>query len=273
MTWTSLLPVWARALESRRPRPLFDDHLADRFLTAYAGELGPLPELGIETSPLWSAVFHGVTVRTAYFDAAIRRAGAPQVVVLGAGLETRAYRLGLGPEVTVFEIDRAETLSFKERVLAGEEPTCQRVPIVAEVGVDDLGALLKAAGLDPSVPTVWLAEGFLFYLTPAQAGNLLDETAALSAPGSVLLGEVFDRPYRADDLPVEQMTAEDAATWLRFVAAFRGTPAIPVPAAWLAAHGWTAVEVTDQVGVGASLGREAPAFYERARDWLFEGRH
>lgn len=271
MTWTSLLPAWARALESRRPRPLFTDPYADRFLSAYAGELGTLPDLGIETSPLWEAVFFGVTMRTAYFDAAFRRIAAPQVVVLGAGLDTRAYRLGLGPEVTVFEVDRAETLEFKQRVLTGEEPTCRRVPVVGELGTDDLTGLLNTAGFDDSLPTVWLAEGFLFYLTRPHADALLDEMATLSAPGSALLGEVFERPYRENDLPVDRMSDDDAATWRQLVAAFRTSPAIPVPATWLAAHGWTAIGVTDQVELGDSAGREAPALYSRARDWIFEG--
>lgn len=272
MTWTSLLPVWARALETRRPRPLFTDPFADRFLTAYAGELGTLPHLGVETSPLWEAVFYGVTMRTAYFDAAVQRSSAPQVVVLGAGLDTRAYRLGLPPGVTVFEVDRAATLDFKERVLADEQPTCRRVPVVAELGADDLTGLLKSAGFDHRLPTVWLAEALLFYLTQSQAEALLEEMSGLSAPGSVLLGEVFDRPYRENDLPVEAMDDTDAATWRQFVTAFRTSPSVPVPAAWLATHGWTAIEVTDQVGLGKTFGREAPSFYERARDWIFEGR-
>ncbi|GAB2627424.1 S-adenosyl-L-methionine-dependent methyltransferase [Paractinoplanes abujensis] len=273
MTWTALLPAWARALETRRPHPLFEDPLAERFLARYAGELGPLPDLAVATSPLWSAFAYSVAIRTTFFDAAVRRAGVPQIVVLGAGLETRAYRLGLGPEVTVFEIDRAATLAFKERVLAGERPTCRRVPLAAEVGADDLAAVLKGAGFDPAVPTAWLAEGFLFYLTPEQAGDLLDGMAALSAaPGSALIGEVIGRSYDPGDLPVELMSEEEKATWLALVAAFGRAPEVTDPAAWLAGHGWSATEVTDQIALGTALARPAPEFYTGLQNWIFSAR-
>jgi len=276
MIWTSLLTAWARALETRRPGALFADPLAERFVTAYAGELDPdggLPALGPLTehasSPLWDVAIYGITMRTAWFDAAIRRSPRPQMVVLGAGLDTRAYRLGL--DATVFEVDREATLGFKESVLAGLQPTGRRVPVVAELGVDDLPGLLKAAGFDPARPTLWLAEALLFYLTPDQVDALMHDIGALSAPGSVLLAETLERPYRESDLPAERFSPADAATWRQLVAAFEGGIEVGAPGSWLATHGWTTANVTDQVALGQRYGRPADPFYARVRDWIVEG--
>ncbi|AGL17366.1 SAM-dependent methyltransferase [Actinoplanes sp. N902-109] len=280
VTWTALLTAWARARETRRPDALFADPLAHRFLTAYAGEFGAdddggLPDLGPlsehHSSPLWDYAIFGITMRTAVLDAAVRRSGQPQIVVLGAGLDTRPYRLGWSSEVTVFEVDRAVTLDFKAAVLSGAEPGCRRVPVVAELGVDDLPQLLKTAGFDAGRPTLWLAEAVLFYLTAARADALLDDVGALSAPGSGLLAETLQRPYREDDLPVGQLTEADAAMWRGLVAAFAGGPEVTDPAAWLTARGWAPGEITDQVAAGRAYGRPAPAFYEHVRDWIIEG--
>lgn len=277
MIWTSLLTAWARALETRRAGALFADPYAERFVTAYAGELDPdggLPDLGPlsehASSPLWDVAIYGITMRTAWFDAAIRRAPRPQLVVLGAGLDTRAYRMGLGPGVTVYEVDRAVTLDFKQSVLAGLEPDARRVPVAAELGADDLPGLLKAAGFDPGRPALWLAEALLFYLTPAQANALMDDVGALSAPGSGLLAEMLERPYRESDLPVERLTEAEATTWRQLVAAFEGGPEVASPAAWLTGHGWTPGTVTDQAAIGRAYGRPADPFYERVRDWIVE---
>lgn len=279
MTWTSLLTAWARALETRRPDALFADPYAERFVTAYAGELDPdggLPDLGPlrehASSPLWDVAIFGITMRTAFLDAAIRRAAPAQIVGLGAGLDTRPYRLGLGPDVTVFEVDREVTLGFKERVLSGAEPTCRRVPVAAELGVDDLPGLLKTAGFDPRRPTLWVAEALLFYLRPERVATLMDDLGALSAPGSVLLAETLERPYRENDLPVGRLTEADAATWRQLVAAFEGGIEVASPADWLAGHGWTPGRVTDQVALGRAYGRPAAPFYESVRDWIVEGR-
>ena len=245
-------------------------------MNARAGGHGGLPDLGPlserdQASPLWDVAIFGITMRTALLDAAVQRAARPQIVMLGAGLDTRAYRLGLGANVTVFEVDRAVTLDFKEGVLAGERPTVRRVPVAAELGVDDLPGLLKTAGFDPRVPTLWLAEALLFYLRPAQANALMDDIGALSAPGSGLLAEMLERPYREDDLPVELLTEADAATWRQLVVAFDGGLETDSPAAWVAGHGWTPDNVTDQVAMGRTYGRPASPFYERVRDWIVEG--
>ncbi|OLT16480.1 hypothetical protein BJF78_14585 [Pseudonocardia sp. CNS-139] len=114
---------------------------------------------------------------------------------------------------------------------------------------------LTAAGLRPDLPTAWLAEGLLLYLHPHEADSLLTSVTALSAPGSVLAGEYFNRRVRWEDVP--DMLSEEEPIARVFLAADRGGPLVePVP--WAAGNGWSATQ-RDFVDVVAELGRPVPA--------------
>ncbi len=80
-------------------------------------------------------------LRTRVLDDFVLRsagAGARQVVLLGAGLDTRAFRLDLPSDCVVFEIDRAGVLAFKEQVLTGlsAAPEVKRVPVPVDLRED-----------------------------------------------------------------------------------------------------------------------------------------
>jgi methyltransferase (TIGR00027 family) len=125
-----------------------------------------------------------------FLDAA--RAGVRQAVIL-AGLDARAYRpyrLPWPPGTTVYEIDQPEVIDFKTATLAKLQatPTALR----QTVGIDlrhDWPAALRATGFDPALPTAWSAEGLLAFLPGDAQDRLLDNVAALSAPGSRLVCE------------------------------------------------------------------------------------
>jgi methyltransferase (TIGR00027 family) len=88
-------------------------------------------------------------------DAAER--GIHQVVLLAAGLDTRAYRLVWLAGMRLFELDLPEVLGFKERVLAEQAAVarCERRVIAVDVRGDWTEPLIQA-GLQPVVPTAWL---------------------------------------------------------------------------------------------------------------------
>lgn len=178
---TALLVAGFRAAEAGRPAPWFDDSLAAHFLAAAPGWQQPTDDVPGE-------IF--VATRTRVFDDVIRRAvdsGVRQIVVLGAGLDTRAFRLALASDVTMFEVDREDVLGFKEAVLAGlaAQPTCRRVPLRSDLA-EDWPALLHAAGHDDRRPTAWIVEGVLTYLGGALVHRVLDAVRARSAPDSAL---------------------------------------------------------------------------------------
>ncbi|MGW4383170.1 SAM-dependent methyltransferase [Kitasatospora sp. NPDC004531] len=193
---TALLVAHARALEARRPDALAVDRFAEHFVRADPGcaDWPRNPEEIPPGDPLWGRLASYFALRTRVLDAHLLtavRAGVRQVVLLGAGLDSRAHRLPWPPGTTVWELDRPEVLAFKQRVLDDLEAVpsaCRRT-----VPVDLRGEWPQAltdAGLDPRLPVAWLAEGLFLYL-PAEAElGVADALTALSAPGSTLAYEV-----------------------------------------------------------------------------------
>jgi methyltransferase (TIGR00027 family) len=132
-----------------------------------------------------------VPLRVLALDAGLRQAiasGCRQLVILGAGLDTRAFRLDLLSEVDVFEVDHPATQAYKRRTSASLPRRAHSLTFVAnDFERDSLRAALRAAGHRADRPTVWLWEGVVMYLTDAAFQTSLSAIAAASAPGSVLL--------------------------------------------------------------------------------------
>jgi methyltransferase (TIGR00027 family) len=141
----------------------------------------------------FQAITDGMAVRTKYFDDYFldaTQAGVRQAVILASGLDSRAYRLPWPAGTVVYELDQPEVIDFKTTTLAGlgAEPAATRRTIPIDLR-QDWPAALKAAGLDTTVPTAWLAEGLLIYLPPEAQDRLFDNITALSAPGSTVATE------------------------------------------------------------------------------------
>jgi len=124
--------------------------------------------------------------RTVAIDDAIRARPNPQLVVLGAGLDGRAWRMPELAGVAVFEIDRpASQQDKRDRAadLSGTPPTY--VPV--SFGRDRLDHALAAAGHRVDQATTWVWEGVVPYLTRAEVAATVRAVAACSASGSRLI--------------------------------------------------------------------------------------
>ncbi|QSQ25764.1 SAM-dependent methyltransferase [Pyxidicoccus parkwayensis] len=132
-----------------------------------------------------------LALRTLTIDAHVRDAlaqGARQLVILGAGLDGRAYRLRELSDVRVFEVDHPATQAWKQRrasVLPVMAKSLAFVPVDFER--DSLDAALTRAGHDSSAPTVWIWEGVVMYLTTEALRTTLRVLTARSAPGSTAI--------------------------------------------------------------------------------------
>ncbi|MFI5606211.1 SAM-dependent methyltransferase [Amycolatopsis sp. NPDC051903] len=121
---TALLIAAARAIETHRPDGLVRDEWAERFVRAVRS--GPRLLTRIEdveagdAEPVWGRGGSYTGLRTRVFDDFLTTASTTttQVVLLGSGLDTRAWRLDLPAATRFFEIDRGDVLGFKRRVLA-----------------------------------------------------------------------------------------------------------------------------------------------------------
>ncbi|MDX2297313.1 MULTISPECIES: class I SAM-dependent methyltransferase [Streptomyces] len=194
---TALLVAAARAIETHRRDSLAQDVHAEHFVRAAAAcadwpvRIGQVPE-GDE-NPLWGRFARYFGLRTRVLDDFVLGSvhdGARQVVLLGAGLDTRAFRLDLPSDRVVFEIDRAGVLAFKQQVLTdlSAAPRAKRVPVPVDLR-EDWATALTSAGFDPAVPSVWLAEGLLFYLPGPVETHLVDTVDRLTTGGSALAFE------------------------------------------------------------------------------------
>ncbi len=118
-----------------------------------------------------------VRIRTRYFDGRLDEQlnlGCRQVVILGAGLDTRAVRKqSLG--VAFFEIDDLNTLSFTNARLAESGISARATLIPGDYVADDFLRLLETNGFRFEVPTYFIWEGNTMYLTGASVRRVLAE--------------------------------------------------------------------------------------------------
>ena len=187
---TSVGVARIRARESTRADRLFEDPFAAAFAAA-GGD--PAVSSSTHSERLRIALYVQVVVRTRFYDEellAATAAGCRQVVLLGAGLDARAFRLSWPDGVRMFELDQPEVVEFKDRVLAevAAAPRCARTVVPVDLCAD-WSTPLRRAGFDPAVPTAWLAEGLLVYLDAADAAQLLSTVTAASTAGSRLVTE------------------------------------------------------------------------------------
>jgi methyltransferase (TIGR00027 family) len=127
-----------------------------------------------------------IVPRTVAIDDAVRAHPSPQLVILGAGLDGRAWRMPELAGVNIFEVDQPASQQDKRdraAALPGKAPTF--VPV--DFGRDRLGEALAAAGHRADRATTWIWEGVVPYLTEAQVAATVAAFAACSAPYSRLI--------------------------------------------------------------------------------------
>lgn len=222
---------WAaalRAAEHERPDSFIHDPLA-HLLCA------PDDHRAITAFP---AAPHGsVAVRTRLGDEVLAgavRAGTRQVVCLGAGSDTRPYRMSLPADLHYYELDLPGQLADRDAILArhGHAVRCRRSTVDTDL-TGDWTARLADAGWDPDRPTVWIAEGLLYYLPPRHTDTVLDQVSAASAAGSTV---VLDVPHQ------RFLTADRTRVYRTFLERRRSPylTGLAAPRTWLRARGWIA---------------------------------
>ncbi|MFO0709723.1 MAG: SAM-dependent methyltransferase [Sandaracinus sp.] len=212
---TALAVLSLRALSSLPGSPA--DHVGDRghrLLLPGAMDRA-LDALGFVTSrsarthralrALTLGLADHVALRTDAIDRALTDAisgGARQLVILGAGLDGRAYRMDALRETAVFEVDVASTQAIKRRQGAIHVPRARRHRFVAvDFERDALEARLLAEGFDPAAPSVWIWEGVTPYLPHAAIEATLEQIGRLAdAESRVIVTYVTGEMVKAPTL-------------------------------------------------------------------------
>lgn len=242
---TALWVAHYRGLEARRPDAAFRDPLA----TVLAGERGAALAAAMGNAPLmgWAMV-----MRTSALDRLVLRAvarGAETVLNLGAGLDTRPYRLSLPAGLRWVEVDFPGVVDLKNARLAGEKPVCALERVALDLTDREARrALLSREGARAGKIAV-LTEGVLPYLAPADVGALAEDLRAVPQI------QWWIQDYMDGKRPID-WGSKLAAAPFRFE-----------PADWMAvfaAHGWRADDAASD-GDGDIIAIEDEA--RRLRRW------
>lgn len=201
---TSILVAAARAFGSRDPDDgvrnpdfladtligpdelaLISDHPLSRGLRQDYAEASQNPAIAILTSLM--------ILRTRFIDEALKRAvkhGATQIVILGAGFDSRAYRFrDLLEHCQVIEVDAESTQEYKIRRIQatlGEAPS-NLTYVSVDLANDDIGDALKAGGLREGAKSFYISEGVIMYLPEKSVREMLQVVASHSAIGSSIV--------------------------------------------------------------------------------------
>ncbi|MBI1312064.1 SAM-dependent methyltransferase [bacterium] len=248
---TALCMAAARALETQQPKRLFDDPLAEALagpqgFEVYEKMQSCLPGHSLHTPST------GISIRTRYYDDALLRAvnelEIDQIVLLGAGMDTRAFRLPCPNAIQLYEVDQPCVCEHKESVLRDLDvtPRCSRQMVAADLEFDWVTPLQKA-GFDRTRPAAFIMEGVLPYLPEPAIPELFAALGEVASAGSWL---------GADMASVEYFDSEMAQPFLRMWQEM-GCPlhsGVKDPVVFLANFGWqgSAVQIGDP---DASFGR------------------
>jgi len=267
---TAVMVALARARETASADPLIQDQFAQPLVStpelagvreqveawwSSAVDPGDKDEAEVDFAVGAEQMVNYQAVRTHFFDAYFAdaaAAGIRQVVLLAAGLDSRAYRLAWPDDTVVYEIDLPKVLEYKAETLArhGAAPVADRRAVPVDLR-HDWPQALRDAGFDADRPTAWLAEGLLPFLPAAAQEAMFASIDRLSGPGSRVAVEIFG----ADE--AKRKEAEEKWAELRDKREARGedTSFNPFdlwfehggrtePADWFAGHGWATASVS-----------------------------
>jgi methyltransferase (TIGR00027 family) len=154
-------------------------------------------DLGFAFAKDFGGSSEGLVNRTMFFDEHIMKmldAGCKQLVILAAGLDTRAWRLPrLDESIKIFEVDVPRAMAYKaEKMTTLDLPlSCTRIVVEADLSNPSWTSKLLAAGFQADQTSFFLIEGLLMYLPPGAPQLLFRNASSLMSQGSMIAGDTF----------------------------------------------------------------------------------
>jgi methyltransferase (TIGR00027 family) len=185
--------AYFRAQESLRPDALFRDPYAERLAGERGFEIATTLTDGAKHEWAWVA-------RTYLFDKFLLseiQQGADMVVNLAAGLDARPYRMKLPTALHWVEVDLPEIISYKEEILAAEQPHCDLERIPLDLSNEEARRVLFTTLSQRGKNVVLMSEGLLIYFAAEEVASFAKDLATpphfmswiidLASPGQLKL--------------------------------------------------------------------------------------
>lgn len=246
---TAFWVAYYRWVETQRKDALFHDPLAIKLVGERGRQLAR--HMGIENAMAWSMAIRTYIIDT-YILGAIQN-GVDLVVNLGAGLDTRPYRLELSSSFQWIEVDFPHVIAYKSEVLRDEQPVCRLERVACDLSDDAARRMLLDQLNGRGQRILVLTEGVVPYLSNDNVASLADD-----------LGQQLHITYWLTDYfsPFFLKMSQRGRIRNRLAknAPFLFAPG-PEPQDWpafFAGHGWQ-VEQMRYIGEeGEKLGRDLP---------------
>ena len=164
-----------RSVETQRPDALFKDPLAGVLAGTRGKDIA-------DSMPRSMVTAWAIVMRTCIIDDHIRLAigeGIDAVLNLGAGLDTRPYRMDLPGSLKWTEVDYPHVINYKEQRLAHETPHCRLTRIKCDLSDDAARRRLLTEVNASAKKLLVLSEGVVPYLTADQVATLADDLRSL----------------------------------------------------------------------------------------------
>ena len=233
-----------RANETKRSDAVFKDPLAEKL----AGERGKEMVDGTPNAALMS---FSIAIRTTAIDRLINIAianGIDTVINLGAGLDTRPYRMLLPPGLQWIEVDYDHVVDYKNALLADERPACNLSRIAVDLSADAERRKLFAELGSRVDNALIITEGVITYLQNEQAALLSQDIFSIPT-FQFWIQEYLNGGYRKNGLPKKGKK-------LLKNTPFRFTVANPV--SFFKKDGWSVKENIYMLDEGDRIGRKMP---------------
>ncbi len=187
--FTARLMAYYRAQECISDSPLIIDPFAKQLagdMTSYANKHKFVVNRG--DYPLVRSYYIEKYLLTPWCN----RNAKSQIVLLGAGLDTRAYRFKplQTHSHTIFEIDYSTLINYKDEILHGEQPLCDLVRLSADLSSPEWTFLLTENGFSKDIPSFWILEGLIYYMEQNLVISLLKKIAEISTETSQIFMDI-----------------------------------------------------------------------------------
>jgi methyltransferase (TIGR00027 family) len=234
-----------RARESERPDAVFRDPLARKLA-------GPRGFSMVETTPYTNAMAFAMVARTTGIDRLVQEAiqrSVDTVINLGAGLDTRPYRMELPPTLQWIEVDFSTTIEYKNEVLKNDIPVCKLRRIASDLSHDSERQTLLAHLGKETKKALIITEGVIAYLASKEAEKLSYDLYTVPTFQYWIMdyrqGELRNNAY------IKKLNKEKLArTPLQFNE--------PYPLQFFGRHGWKVAQNIMMLDEAERIGRRMP---------------